>query len=65
MAEAGLIQRQYGGAQLSKTPPATKRGQVGVLLVSRIDKYRDPFYNMVLEGVDRGFGTAWLSDRLR
>ena len=53
MAEAGLIQRQYGGAQLSKTPPATKRGQVGVLLVSRIDKYRDPFYNMVLEGVDR------------
>ena len=28
-------------------------GQVGILLVSQIDKYRDPFYNMVLEGVDR------------
>ena len=28
-------------------------GQVGILLLSRIDKYLDPFYNMVLEGVDR------------
>lgn len=53
MAEAGLIQRQYGGAYQSRAPQATIRGHVGVLLVSRIDKYRDPFYNMVLEGVDR------------
>lgn len=53
LASAGLIQRQYGGAQLLKSPEAEMLGQVGVLLVSRIDKYRDPFYNMVLEGVDR------------
>ena len=26
MAKAGLIQRQHGGAQLSKTPTAAKRG---------------------------------------
>lgn len=53
MAQAGLIQRQHGGAYHSQTRQATQRGHVGVLLVSRIDKYRDPFYNMVLEGVDR------------
>ena len=50
LADAGLIQRQYGGAHPSHTlPPA----QVGILLASRIDKYRDPFYNMVLEGADK------------
>ena len=53
LAEAGIIRRQYGGAHLLETPHNALLGQVGVLLVSRIDKYRDPFYNMVLEGVDR------------
>lgn len=53
LADAGLIQRQYGGAHLLKGPNAEMLGPVGILLVSRIDKYRDPFYNMVLEGVDR------------
>ena len=53
LASAGLIQRQYGGAQLSQPQMQTELGQVGILLLSRIDKYRDPFYNMVLEGVDR------------
>ena len=53
LADAGLIQRQYGGAYLTRTANMEKRGQVGVLLVSRIDKYRDPFYNLVLEGADR------------
>ena len=53
LAEAGLIQRQYGGAHRPLAPNAAMLGQVGILLVSRIDKYRDPFYNMVLEGVDR------------
>ena len=52
LARAGLIQRQYGGAQLSQPQSHTELGQVGILLLSRIDKYRDPFYNMVLEGVD-------------
>ena len=53
LAAAGLIQRQYGGAHLLKPPNAEMLGQVGILLASRIDKYRDPFYNMVLEGADR------------
>lgn len=57
LALAGLIQRQYGGAQSVKpmtVPP--KLGQVGILLGSRIDKYRDPFYNLVLEGADKKLG---------
>ncbi|MYD09758.1 MAG: DeoR family transcriptional regulator [Chloroflexi bacterium] len=53
LASAGLIERQYGGAQLATATAPERLGQVGILLVSRIDKYRDPFYNMVLEGVDR------------
>ena len=53
LASAGLMQRQYGGAQLSQPQSNIDLGQVGILLLSRIDKYRDPFYNMVLEGVDR------------
>ena len=53
LASAGLIERQHGGAQLATATAPERLGQVGILLVSRIDKYRDPFYNMVLEGVDR------------
>ena len=53
LAHIGLLQRQYGGAQLSQQSSPAEQGQVGILLASRIDKYRDPFYNMVLEGVDR------------
>lgn len=53
LASAGLIQRQYGGAQIRQPSGGAELGQVGILLLSRIDKYRDPFYNMVLEGVDR------------
>lgn len=52
LADAGLIQRQYGGAHLSPPQTQTELGQAGILLLSRIDKYRDPFYSMVLEGVD-------------
>ncbi len=50
---AGLLQRQYGGAQLRPAPARSIVGQVGIILSTRIDKYRDPFYNMMLEGVDR------------
>ena len=65
LARAGLIQRQYGGAQRSQPAGHSALGQVGILLLSRIDKYRDPFYNMVLEGVDselerRGYHIAFV-----
>ena len=53
LASAGLIQRQYGGAQLTQASVRSKVGQVGIILSTRIDKYRGPFYNIVLEGVDR------------
>ena len=53
LASAGLIQRQYGGAQLTQASVRSKVGQVGIILSTRIDKYRDPFYNIVLEGVDK------------
>ena len=53
LADAGLIQRQYGGAQLTQMPIRSIVGQVGIILSSRIDKFRDPFYNMMLEGADR------------
>ena len=39
--------------QENRLSTPARQGQAGILLVSRIDKYRDPFYNMVLEGVDR------------
>ena len=53
LADAGLIQRQYGGAQLTQASVRSKVGQVGIILSTRTDKYRDPFYNMMLEGVDK------------
>ncbi len=53
LADAGLILRQHGGAHPNRLSTPARLGQVGILLVSRIDKYRDPFYNMVLEGIDR------------
>ncbi len=65
LADSGLLQRRYGGAQLKRQAERKPEGTVGVLLVSRIDKYRDPFYNMVLEGVDsalesRGYQIAFV-----
>ena len=53
LADAGHIQRQHGGAQLNPRPVVPNKGQIGLLFGSRIDKFRDPFYNLVLEGVDR------------
>jgi len=55
LADAGLLQRQYGGAHSVRQirTANSKLGQVGILLGSRIDKYTDPFYNLVLEGADK------------
>lgn len=53
LADAGQIQRQYGGALIKQPLASTDKGQVGLLLGSQIDKYRDPFYNLVLKGADR------------
>ncbi len=53
LASAGLLQRQHGGAHSVKSISYTHKGNVGILLGSRIDKYSDPFYNLVLQGADR------------
>ncbi len=55
LANAGLIERHYGGAQPVRSA-STQLQQVGILLASRIDKYSDPFYNLVLQGSDKTLG---------
>lgn len=56
LANAGLIQRQYGGAHPIRQSPPTQLGNIGIILASRMDKYRDPFFNIVLEGADKKLG---------
>lgn len=65
LASAGYLQRQHGGALATKRPIQQNKGQIGILLGSRMDKYRDPFYNLVLEGADRklqelGYRSAYI-----
>ncbi|QPC84581.1 DeoR/GlpR family transcriptional regulator [Phototrophicus methaneseepsis] len=66
LADAGLILRQHGGALPQKQRTrANIRGEIGVLLVSRMDRYSDPFFNEVLEGADQrltelGYRTAYV-----
>lgn len=56
LANVGLIQRQYGGAHPIKQTPPTQLRNIGIMLASRTDKYRDPFFNIVLEGADKKLG---------
>jgi DNA-binding LacI/PurR family transcriptional regulator len=62
----GQIQRQHGGVlPTQRSIHMQDKGQVGLLFGSRIDKFKDPFYNLVLEGVDRklqeyGYHSAYL-----
>jgi DNA-binding LacI/PurR family transcriptional regulator/biotin operon repressor len=61
LAQAGLIQRQHGGATLPHHHPVTSPGQqgkIGILLTSGKDKYLDPFFNEVLQGADRILQTS-------
>lgn len=66
LANAGQIQRQYGGAISKEQLNINQdKGQIGLLLGSRIDRYTDPFYNLVLEGADRkiqqlGYRSAYI-----
>jgi len=65
LSNAGQIQRQYGGAISKQQPINQDKGQIGLLLGSRIDRYADPFYNLVLEGADRkiqqlGYRSAYI-----
>lgn len=68
LSQNGLLRRQHGGA----APVRAQRGQhhkeIGILLVSRTGKFSDPFFNAVLEGVDRkllelGYRIAYINSR--
>jgi DNA-binding LacI/PurR family transcriptional regulator len=51
LSQEGLVRRQHGGATQNRR--ATEHKEIGVLLVSKAGKFSDPFFNAVLEGVDR------------
>jgi LacI family transcriptional regulator len=53
LSDTGQIHKQYGGATSKQQHGTQDKGEIGLLLGSRIDRYRDPFYNLVLEGADR------------
>ncbi|MBA3873822.1 MAG: DeoR/GlpR family transcriptional regulator [Anaerolineae bacterium] len=52
LAQAGRLQRQYGGAASVPHPQDKQRREIGVMLISQTGKYSDPFFNALLEGVD-------------
>jgi len=66
LSNSGHIQRQYGGAVSKQQQHINQdKGQIGLLLGSRIDRYTDPFYNLVLEGAERkiqqlGYRSAYI-----
>lgn len=67
LADAGLIQRRHGGATTPRRPinASAQHGQIGIFLLSRQDKYTDPFFNLVFEGAQRklqelGYHTAYI-----
>lgn len=49
----GLLRRQHGGATSVPHPHHQQHKEIGILLVSKVGKFTDPFFNAVLEGVDR------------
>ncbi len=55
LSHKGLVKRKHGG--VSHTPsiilPKHERKEIGILLAFSTGKYSDPFFNAVLEGVDR------------
>ena len=65
LATAGHIQRQHGGAMPNQPASTHHEGEIGLVFGSRIDKFKDPFYNLVLAGVDRklnecGYQSAYI-----
>jgi DNA-binding LacI/PurR family transcriptional regulator len=68
LAKEGRLRRQHGGAAVSHPRREEQPRDVGVVLVSRTGKYSDPFFNAVLEGVDRrlaqlGYRIAYINTR--
>lgn len=53
LSHKGLVRRQHGGISHSVTARKLERKEIGILLAFSTGKYSDPFFNAVLEGVDR------------
>ena len=65
----GRLRRQHGGAAAPvRQPYDQNRKEIGILLASKTGKYSDPFFNALLEGVDRkllelGYRIAYINTR--
>jgi LacI family transcriptional regulator len=58
LSQDGLLRRYHGGASPTRQPKGASsalqnRNQIGIILASMTGKYTDPFFNAMLEGVDR------------
>jgi DNA-binding LacI/PurR family transcriptional regulator len=53
LSHKGLVRRQHGGVSHSVIAQRQERKEIGILLAFSTGKYSDPFFNAVLEGVDR------------
>lgn len=57
LSHKGLVKRKHGGAShtpaIAKPAPKQDRKEIGIFLAFSTGKYSDPFFNAVLEGVDR------------
>ncbi len=67
LSRDGLLQRQHGGAFPLRQEMGLRK-DVGIVLASRTGKYSDPFFNALLEGVDRkleelGYHIAYINTR--
>jgi DNA-binding LacI/PurR family transcriptional regulator len=66
LAQVGKLRRQHGGAASLRPQHEPSRKEIGILLESKTAKYSDPFFNAVLEGIDRkltqlGYRIAYIS----
>ncbi len=68
LSQDGLLRRQHGGASVMLQKQDTLHKQIGIVLVSATGKYRDPFFNAILEGADRklqelGYRISYINTR--
>jgi DNA-binding LacI/PurR family transcriptional regulator len=68
LEHGGYVRRQHGGAAPVQHRTEQGRKEIGIILASKSGKFEDPFFNAVLEGVDRklqelGYRIAYINTR--
>jgi DNA-binding LacI/PurR family transcriptional regulator len=68
LSRDGLLRRQHGGASVVPHNKGQLRKEIGIILVSSTGKYRDPFFNAILEGADQrlqelGYRISYINTR--